>query len=71
METKVRFFFRLAISNCITFVSKKFSVYKYKNKKAILDGKSYEIFWVTDFAQHIMNRKEHPSHLINLMEVES
>jgi len=45
-------------------------MYKYKNKKAYYEGKSYEIFWVTDFAQHIMNRKDHHSHLIDLMEVE-
>jgi len=46
-------------------------MYKYQNKKAIYDGKSYEIFWVTDFAQHIMNRKDHHSHKIDLMQVES
>ena len=46
-------------------------MYKYQNKKAHYIGKSYEIFWVTDFAQHIMNRKDHPSHHIDLMEVEA
>ena len=46
-------------------------MYKYLNKKAMYEGKSYEIFWVTDFAQHIMNRKDHHSHKIDLMEVEA
>jgi hypothetical protein len=46
-------------------------MYKYQNKKAWYNGKSYEIFWVTDFAQHIMNRKDHHSHKIDLMEVEA
>lgn len=45
-------------------------MYKYKNKKATYEGKSYEIFWVTDFAQHIMNRKDHHSHMIDLMQIE-
>lgn len=46
-------------------------MYKYQNKKATYDGKSYEIFWVTDFAQHIMNRKDHHSHRIDLKEIEA
>jgi len=46
-------------------------MYKYQNKKAVYNGKSYEIFWVTDFAQHIMNRKDHHSHKIDLMQVEA
>ena len=45
-------------------------MYKYRNKKATYDGKEYEIFWVTDFAQHIMNRKDHHSHKIDLMQIE-
>ena len=46
-------------------------MYKYQNKKASYDGKSYEIFWVTDFAQHIMNRKDHHSHKIDLKQIEA
>ena len=46
-------------------------MYKYKNKNAEYNGKKYEIFWVTDFAQHIINRKDHHSHQIDLKEIEA
>jgi hypothetical protein len=45
-------------------------MFKYRNKKAFYNGKDYEIFWVTDFAQHIMNRRDHHSHLIDLKQIE-
>jgi hypothetical protein len=45
-------------------------MYKYQNKKATLNGKNYELFWVTDFAQHIMERKDHHSHRIDLRQIE-
>jgi len=45
-------------------------MFKYQNKKVNFEGKSYELFWVTDFAQHIMNRKDHHSHRIDLKQVE-
>lgn len=42
---------------------------KYTNKKATYNNKEYEIFLVTEFAQHIERRKNNTSHLIDLKEV--
>ena len=40
------------------------------NRKARLNGKEYEIFWVTGYAHHIEKRYSDPSHRVNLIQVE-
>lgn len=45
-------------------------MFKTSNKKISFNNKKYEIFWVTDFVLHIIQREKHESHKINLKEVE-
>lgn len=45
-------------------------MYKAVNKKVTFERKQYEIFWVTDYVQHIVKRFTHNSHRINIIEIE-
>ncbi len=47
---------------------------RFQNKKVALRyGKQprYEIFWVSQFAEHVVKREQHPSHLISITEIEN
>ena len=46
-------------------------MYKTTNKKIFFENKKYEIFWVTDFALHIIKREKHEPHKIGLKEIET
>ena len=43
---------------------------RYKNGNISYGGKKFEIFWVTEYAEHIVKREKDSSHLITLKEVE-
>ena len=47
---------------------------RFQNKKVALHyGKQprYEIFWVSQYAEHVVKREKDPSHLISIMEIEA
>ena len=41
-----------------------------KNKSIIYNRKKYEIIWISDYALHVCNRYNDPSHKINHVEIE-
>jgi hypothetical protein len=45
-------------------------MYRYQNRSVQYQNKKYEIFWVTEFVVHINKRSSHPSHQIEIEDVE-